>query len=141
MPKTVPKYVGVKFTSSHDYTAGIVYYFKNTSKLKISNYDTVIVDTRYGLQLAVVTSLHDKKDTFSSNLSRATYEFEINKSVVEVIESKIISEMQNAEKIKDLKAKLRARAKKMDEKKVFEAYAADDAEMASLLKELNKLDK
>ena len=139
MSAEAPGYVGVRFTSSHDFQESVTYYFKNSEKIKLSEFDTVIVDTRYGLQLAVVYSVFNTKKDLPKN-GMAT-DYTINKSVVEKIESKVMTLMMKSERVKALKKKMQEKAKKMDEIRLFEVYAKDDPEMAAMLEQVKELSK
>lgn len=130
---SVPKYVGVKFTSEHAFSRTSVYYFKNSKKLKLEEHDAVIADTRYGIQLAVVVNTLEEKP--EPNMDQIT------KTILEKIKSKHIDELQKIEKVKSLRKKMQERAKKMDEAKLYEMYAEKDPEMAAMLEEFNKLQK
>ena len=139
MSAEAPSYVGVRFTSSHDFQESVTYYFKNSEKIKLSEFDTVIVDTRYGLQLAVVYSVFNAKKDLPKN-GMAT-DYTINKSVVEKIESKVMTWRMKSERVKALKKKMQEKAKKMDEIRLFEVYAKDDPEMAAMLEQVKELSK
>ena len=127
------KYAIVKFLSSKDEGYAQGYLYENTVKAK--KYDTVIVPTRYGLSLATVDQLTDSTDSFKGYYGGAI------KQIDEVIESKAVGKLMKEQKRKDLTKKLKAEAKKLDEVKVFEAYADQSPEFAAMLQELKDLDK
>lgn len=139
MSTKAPAYVGVRFTSSRDFQSNSTYYFKNSDKVQLSEFDTVIVDTRYGLQMAVVYNVFEAKKDLPKN-GLAT-DFTINKSVLEKIESKVMTLMMKSERVKALKKKMQEKAKKMDEIRLFEVYAKDDPEMAAMLEQVKELSK
>ena len=139
MSAKAPAYVGVRFTSYHDFQNNSTYYFKNSDKVELSEFDTVIVDTRYGLQLGVVYDVFEAKKDLPKN-GLAT-DFNINKSVLEKIESKVMALMMKSERVKALKKKMQEKAKKMDQIRLFEVYAKDDPEMAAMLEQVKELSK
>lgn len=124
------KYATVKFLSKRDegYSQGYTY----ENPIGAKKYDAVIVPTQYGLSLAVVEGVSDSlPDSFRSHTTL--------KAVVEVIKSEAVAKVMQAEKKKDLKKKLEAEVKKMDEVERFNIYAANNPVFAELLDEYKSL--
>lgn len=128
--KKVPKYATVKFLSSRDDGMAKGYTYENTIGAK--KYDAVIVPTQYGLSLAVVTDLKD-------NHGLSPYTSVAIKRIAEVVKSKAVAKEMQAEKKQDLKKKLEAEVKKMDEVERFNIYAASNPAFAELLDEYKSL--
>ena len=125
------KYAEVKFYSQRDAGEADSYCYKLPDAVKASEFDNVLVETRYGVALAQVTKIMEKQPTMRYGT--------ITKSVLEVIKSAFLDKETKKEKAKALTKKLKEKAKKMDEIKVFEAYAEQDPEFADMLAELKKL--
>lgn len=124
------KYAIVKFLSSKDDENSIGYTYQN--EIGAKKYDAVIVPTRYGISLAVVTCLTD-----NSNLTDHGYTYGVReiKEIAEVISSTEVAKVTTAAKKKDIKKKLEAEVKKLDDLSRFEMYATQSPEFAKLLKE------
>lgn len=125
------KYALVKFLSTKDEGYADTYLYENPVGAK--KYDAVIVPTRYGLSLAVVDSLTDSSDSFSN------YRGGTIKAIAEVIESAEVEKVTLAAKKKDLKKKLDAQVKKMDEIERYKMYAANNPAFAELLDEFERI--
>lgn len=125
------KYAVVKFLSSKDEGYNQGYLYENPVNAK--KYDAVVVPTRYGLSLAVVESLTDSSDSFSNYRGGAI------KAITEIVQSKAVDEVTLADKKKDLKKKLDAQVKKMDEIERYKMYAANNPAFAELLEEFEAI--
>lgn len=135
------KYATVRFLSSRDETSAQKQYsYLNTAGA--SKYDSVIVDTRFGMSLAVVTSVSDvppKEKPYTGYGYSRDAQITPLKEVLEIVTSKEVSKLMQTEKKKDIKKKLEAEVKKMDEVERFNIYAANNPAFAELLEEYKNL--
>lgn len=126
------KYAVVRFLSSRDDESSFGYTYNN--EIGAKKYDAVIVPTKYGLSLAVVESLtNDEYKTQRYGSCQPV------KSVAEVIKSTEVEKLMRAEKKKDIKKKLEAEVKKMDDVARFKMYAAQNPAFSELLEEYEQL--
>lgn len=128
------KYAVVEFLSSKDKETAQGYTYQN--KIGAKKYDSVVVPTRYGLSLAVVVKLTDKLETYHNQ-----YAIPEIKEIAEVVASKEVAKLMIERKRKDIKKKLEAEVKKMDDIARFELYAEKSPAFAKLLKELKDLEQ
>lgn len=118
------KYAVVKFLSTKDEGYSQGYTYENTIGAK--KYDAVIVPTQYGLSLAIV-------DKVSDDLPTGFRSFATLKAVAEIVHSVEVNKVVQSAKRKDIKKKLEAEVKKMDEVERFKIYAANNPAFAELL--------
>ncbi|MEG0579509.1 MAG: hypothetical protein RR490_06300 [Niameybacter sp.] len=105
---------------------GKSYAFKNDIEgLEIG--DTVVVDTRFGVSIAYVTK-------FLAESVMAT-KFLIQKVDLDAHKERLEKE----QKLTDIKAKMEARRKELQELEVYQTLAKGDPVMASILAELDNL--
>lgn len=126
------KYVKVKFLSSKDEGVAHGYTYRDT--LRCKKYDTVIVPTKYGISMAVVTDVNVSEEN--------TYGFSHNSIVKQVLEKvtiKAVEEIVRADKRKDLEKKLEKKTKDLDKLAKYKLYADLDPELAELVKEYEEL--
>lgn len=124
-------YVNVRFfeTGSNN-LAFKEYFFQAYDPLKEG--DLVVVDTRYGFTLAVVSSFPAIKPDHLSDGSL--------KEVVAKVDTKAFEiRQENAQKAKDLKRKMDQRIKGMEQVNMYRLYADQDADLKALLEEYLKL--
>ncbi len=138
------RYVKVDFLSDRSSESSNGYLYKDELSRALKKYDTVIVPTRYGLAMAVVKGTYTEEQ--ANNLIRNSYKFSTAihslsdvRPVAEKIKSKVVEENIKADKVKDLKRKLEAEVKKIDEVQKFEVYAGISPEVATMLEELKEL--
>lgn len=130
---TKKKYAVVKFLSTKDEALSQGYTYDN--EIGAKKYDAVIVPTKHGISLAVVTKLTDNFETDYGSIRGVG----VIKKIAEVIQSEEVAKVTNAEKKKDIKKKLEEAVKKMDDVKRYEMYAAENPEFADLLKEYKEV--
>ncbi|NFA43997.1 hypothetical protein EXM65_15835 [Clostridium botulinum] len=93
--------------------------------------DTVVVETRYGIRVAVFMNYLGE----SSKDSEKASAWIIQKVDLNRLEAKKAKQKQ----IRDIKAKLLERKSKIEERQIFEIMAKSDPTLASLLKEYDEL--
>lgn len=126
--------VEVKFLNKVDEGYGDSYFYKDKLSKSLKQFDTVLVPTRYGVSIAVVTALHKDTDDIMSKFTRSSMQF-----VLEKIKSKVINELLKEEKAKQLKQQLENEIKKMDAVEKYRMYAESSPEVAALLAQLEEL--
>ncbi len=138
------RYVKVDFLSDRDSESSNGYIYKDGLSRALKKYDTVIVPTRYGLTIAVVKGTYNESQ--AENLINNAYKYRTNgltlatvKSVKEKIKSKTVDEEMKLAKADDIKRKLEAEIKKIDEVEKYRIYAELNPEVAAMLAELEEL--
>lgn len=126
--------VEVKFLNRYDEQAADSYFYTDKLSKAVKQFETVLVPTRYGVALAIVTNTY--KDTDDKLKS---YPVSSLKTIEEKIKSKTIDNMMKEEKAKQLKAQLEAEIKKMDAVEKYRMYAETSPEVAKLLTQLEEL--
>lgn len=128
------KYAVVEFLSTKDQMVSGQKGYTYENEIGAKKYDTVVVPTRHGISMAVVVKLTDKFETDYSYGSTPAV-----KQIAEVIQSKEVAKVMNTRKKADLKKKLEAEVKKLDDVARFELYAQQSPEFAELLKEYKEV--
>lgn len=117
------KFVNVTFDTNN---SGKLYAFRNDIE-DLAIGDKVVVDTQYGFGIATVKELHE-------HLSLGT------KFIVQKIDTDAHKKrLAKVERLAELKAKMEARRKEVEELEVFRFIAKEDMNMAILLAELEGL--
>lgn len=119
------KYVEVKYNTSYN-----TYEFM--TDLEIAKGDTVVCDSSNGFQVAKVLKVSDEPINH-----RKVHKWIVDKVNVEAHNER----MSKEKKLKELRQKMEQRRKKIETIQVYRLLAQEDEEMASLLKELEGLDK
>lgn len=118
------KYVSVKFES---YSYAKAYHFlSDIEELAVG--DTVVTDTTRGLQVGTVTSVSDTPS------SKAT-KYIVQKVDMVKHEERKAKAKQQAE----LKKKMEARRKQLQENEIYRILAKEDEEMAKMLEEFDSI--
>lgn len=118
------KFAKVQFNSN---TYGKDYVFKNDIEdLEVG--DQVVVDTRYGYSVATVIEFMEQSNIGSKYLVQK----------IDISAHKV--RLEKERKLKEIKAKMDARRKKLEEIEIYEMLAKQDEEMAGLLKMLKEID-
>jgi hypothetical protein len=127
------RYVKVEFSNTRN--ANDEYFYKDTLKTPLQEYDTVIVPTRYGKTLAIVTAINQTPEQFPVYVTCSSV-----KVVDEKIKSKTFDKINKAKRAKAIEKKLEGKIQELDALTRYQAYA-DDPAVAELLKELKSLSK
>lgn len=124
------RYVKVRFTSNRDdrYSVNDDYTYFDKLKTPLKPFDVVLVPTRYGYTIAVVTEV-GVDNNFAGGI----------KEVAELLKSKVLDEEFKAERAKVIKTKLNKKLKELDELKRYKAYTDSNPEIAALVKELEEV--
>jgi hypothetical protein len=117
------KVVAVKHQNNHN----VYYFFTDMEDLKVG--DTVVVDTRYGFQIGEVVSFVEY-----------TPPVNVTKWVVDKVNVEAHNRrLEREKKLNEIRKKLDARRKQLEEMAVYSLLAQGDAEMARLLKEYKEV--
>jgi len=133
------RYVKVDFLSDRSSESSQGYIYKDELSRALKKYDTVIVPTKYGLTIAVVKGTYNEEQ--KDNLMKNQYRFSQTciKSVAEKIKSKTVDAEMKLAKVDDIKRKLEAEIKKVDDTQKYKMYAELSPEVATMLAELEEL--
>lgn len=123
------RFVKVKFVSSRDVMTADSYYYQDTLRTPLKKYEIVLVPTRYGFGLAVVSDIEVNGNGYSG----------VKLKVAERIKSKTLDELYKKDRAKDIEKQLKAKVEEMDKVKVYEKYAEDNPEVAELLAQFKEL--
>ncbi len=136
------RYVKVDFLSDRSSESSSGYLYKDTLSRALKRYDAVIVPTRYGFTIGVVKATYTEEQV--DNLLRNSYKYssiskDNMKNVAEKIKSKVVDEEMKLAKVDDLKRKLEAEIKKVDEIEKYRVYAELNPAVAEMLAQLEEL--
>lgn len=138
--KVVTEYIKVQFKEKYNDTKynGDSYIYKKPVGMNLRKGDYVIVETRYGLALALVSDVNVKKDDCDLNSSCDEVEFK-SKVVQKVDYENYFDYIKRLARIKELKSKFNTYSKKVDEIARYTTVAAMFPELAGDLNELKSL--
>ena len=129
------KSITVVFGNHRDMQARKEYTYPYTLKEDIKPWDIVLVQTYYGPQIATVRTVSQ-----TATLASQGYDAEEKAAVLEILQSKEMDKLNMTERMKQIKERIKQRAKKIDERKVYEAYAKEDKEIAAMIEEMKQLE-
>lgn len=138
--KVVTEYIKVQFKEKYNDNTynGDSYLYKKPVGMNLRKGDYVIVETRYGLALALVSDVNVKKDDCDLNSSCDNIEFK-SKVVQKVDYENYFDYIKRLARIKELKSKFNTYSKKVDEIARYTTVAAMFPELAGDLSELKSL--
>lgn len=138
--KVVVEYIKVQFKEKYNDNTynGDSYLYKKPVDMNLRRGDYVIVETRYGLALALVSDVNVKKDDYGLNSSCDEVEFK-SKVVQKVDYENYLDSIKRLARIKELKSKFNTYSKKVDEIARYTTVAAMFPELAGDLNELKSL--
>lgn len=94
--------------------------------------DVVVVETQYGMQLVTVVGFSSK---IPGNIPKGKM-----KEVVAVVDmAAFIARKEKAQRINELKLKMKQRAQQLQEDAIYEMMAEKDSELSAMLKEYKAL--
>ena len=137
--KVVAEYIKVQFKERYNYNTydGDSYIYKKPTGMILRRGDYVIVETRYGIALALVSDVNVKKDDCDWN---SCDEFELNSKIVLKVDYEYYFDyIKRLDRIKELKSKFNTYYKKVDEIARYTTVAAMFPELAGDLNELKTL--
>lgn len=138
--KVVTEYIKVQFKERYNDNTynGDSYLYKKPVDMNLRRGDYVIVETRYGIALALVSDVNVKKDDCGLNSSCDEVEFK-SKVVQKVDYENYFDYIKRLARIKELKSKFNTYSKKVDEIARYTTVAAMFPELAGDLNELKSL--
>ena len=138
--KVVAEYIKVQFKERYNYNTydGDSYIYKKPVNMNLRRGDYVIVETRYGIALALVSDVNVKKD--DCDLNSFCDEVELKSKIVQKVDyENYFDYIKRLARIKELKSKFNTYSKKVDEIARYTTVAAMFPELAGDLNELKSL--
>ena len=139
--KVVVEYIKVQFKEKYNDNTyeGDSYLYKKPVGMNLRRGDYVIVETRYGIALALVSDVDIKKDDYDWNSSVCDNIEPKSKVVQKVDYENYFDYIKRLARIKELKSKFNTYSKKVDEIARYTTVAAMFPELAGDLNELKSL--
>lgn len=139
--KVPVEYVKVQFKEKYNDNTyeGDSYFYKKPVEMNLRRGDYVIVETRYGIALALVSDVDIKKDDYDWN-SSVCDNIEFKSKIVQKVDyENYFDYIKRLARIKELKSKFNTYSKKVDEIARYTTVAAMFPELAGDLNELKSL--
>lgn len=139
--KVVVEYIKVQFKEKYSDTVynGDSYLYKKPVDMNLRRGDYVIVETRYGIALALVSEVGIKKDDCDC-ISSVCDNIEFKSKIVQKVDyENYLDNIKRLARIKELKSKFNTYSKKVDEIARYTTVAAMFPELAGDLNELKSL--
>ena len=139
--KVVVEYIRVQFKEKYNDNTyqGDSYLYKKPVDMNLRRGDYVIVETRYGIALALVSDIDIKKDDCDWNFSVCD-NIELKSKIVQKVDyENYFDYIKRLARIKELKSKFNTYSKKVDEIARYTTVVAMFPELAGDLNELKTL--